>query len=310
MAAITASMVGALRAKTDAPMMECKKALTEADGDMDRAEEILRVKLGNKAGKAASRITAEGVVAITAAAGTGAMIEVNCETDFVSKNDAFLTFTQNCAALVASSNPADLAALSALPLTQDGFGPTVEDVRKGLIGKIGENVAIRRFKRFAGEAKLATYLHGTRIGVVVEFTGDGDVADTAGKDVAMHVAAMQPVSVSSADVPAELVEKERRIAAEKAAEDASAAVAAGKAVQSPEIVARRVEGSVQKYLKEVSLFNQAFVKNDKQTVEQMLKAANTRVLAFTMYVVGEGIEKKVDDFAAEVAAQVAAAKGA
>ena len=306
MAAISASMVGALRAKTDAPMMECKKALTEADGDMDRAEEILRVKLGNKAGKAASRITAEGVVAITAAAGTGAMIEVNCETDFVSKNDSFLNFTQHCAALVASSNPADVAALSALPLLQDGFGPTVEDVRKGLIGKIGENVAIRRFKRFAGDAKLATYLHGTRIGVVVEFTGD----EVAGKDVAMHVAAMKPVSVSSADVPAELVEKERRIAAEKAAEDASAAVAAGKAVQSPEIVARRVEGSVLKYLKEVSLFNQAFVKNDKQTVEQMLKAANTRVKAFTMYVVGEGIEKKVDDFAAEVAAQVAAAKGA
>ena len=306
MAAISASMVGALRAKTDAPMMECKKALTEADGDMDRAEEILRVKLGNKAGKAASRITAEGVVAITAAAGTGAMIEVNCETDFVSKNDAFLNFTQHCAALVASSNPADVAALSALPLLQDGFGPTVEDVRKGLIGKIGENVAIRRFKRFAGDAKLATYLHGTRIGVVVEFTGD----EVAGKDVAMHVAAMKPVSVSSADVPAELVEKERRIAAEKAAEDASAAVAAGKAVQSPEIVARRVEGSVLKYLKEVSLFNQAFVKNEKQTVEQMLKAANTRVKAFTMYVVGEGIEKKVDDFAAEVAAQVAAAKGA
>ena len=306
MAAISASMVGALRAKTDAPMMECKKALTEADGDMDRAEEILRVKLGNKAGKAASRITAEGVVAITAAAGTGAMIEVNCETDFVSKNDSFLNFTQHCAALVASSNPADVAALSALPLLQDGFGPTVEDVRKGLIGKIGENVAIRRFKRFAGDAKLATYLHGTRIGVVVEFTGD----EVAGKDVAMHVAAMKPVSVSSADVPAELVEKERRIAAEKAAEDASAAVAAGKAVQSPEIVARRVEGSVLKYLKEVSLFNQAFVKNEKQTVEQMLKAANTRVKAFTMYVVGEGIEKKVDDFAAEVAAQVAAAKGA
>ena len=310
MAAITASMVGALRAKTDAPMMECKKALTEADGDMDRAEEILRVKLGNKAGKAASRITAEGVVAITAAAGTGAMIEVNCETDFVSKNDAFLNFTQHCAALVASGNPADVAALSALPLVQDGFGPTVEDVRKGLIGKIGENVAIRRFKRFAGDAKLATYLHGTRIGVVVEFTGDGDVANTAAKDVAMHVAAMKPVSVSSADVPADLVDKERRIAAEKAAEDATAAAAAGKAVQSPEIVAKRVEGSVQKYLKEVSLFNQAFVKNDKQTVEQMLKAANTRVLAFTMYVVGEGIEKKVDDFAAEVAAQVAAAKGA
>ncbi len=306
MAAITASMVGELRAKTDAPMMECKRALTEAEGDMGRAEEILRVKLGNKAGKAASRITAEGVVAITTVNGAGAMIEINCETDFVSKNDSFLAFTQNCVALVASSNPADVAALSALPLSQEGFGPTVEDVRKGLIGKIGENLAIRRFKRFAGQGKLASYLHGTRIGVVVEFTGD----EVAGKDVAMHVAAMKPVSVSSADVPAELVAKERRIAAEKAAEDASAAVAAGKPVQSPEIVAKRVEGSVQKYLKEVSLFNQPFVKNDKQTVEQMLKAANTQVSAFTMFVVGEGIEKKVDDFAAEVAAQVAAAKGA
>jgi elongation factor Ts len=306
MAAITAGMVGELRAKTDAPMMECKKALTEADGDMVRAEEILRVKLGNKAGKAASRITAEGVIAIAAAGSTGAIIEVNCETDFVSKNDSFLAFTKNLAGLVAASNPADVAALSALPLDQEGFGPTVEDVRKGLIGKIGENVAIRRFRRFAGDQKLATYLHGTRIGVVVEFTGD----DVAAKDVAMHVAAMKPVAVSSANVPAELVEKERKIAAEKAAEDAAAAVAAGKAPQSAEIVAKRVDGSVQKYLKEVSLFNQAFVKNDKQTVEQMLKAANTQVAAFTMYIVGEGIEKKVDDFAAEVAAQVAAAKGA
>ena len=296
MAAITASMVGELRAKTDAPMMECKKALTEADGDLVRAEEILRVKLGNKAGKAASRITAEGVVAIAATGSTGAMIEINCETDFVSKNDAFLAFTQSLANLVASSNPADVAALCALPLQQDSFGPTVEDVRKGLIGKIGENVAIRRFKRFAGSNKLATYLHGTRIGVVVEFTGD----DVAGKDVAMHVAAMKPVSVSQADVPAELVDKERRIAAEKAAESGKPA----------EIVAKMVEGSVQKYLKEVSLFNQTFVKNDKQTVEQMLKATNTQVTGFTMYVVGEGIEKKVDDFAAEVAAQVAAAKGA
>ena len=306
MAAITAGMVGELRAKTDAPMMECKKALTEADGDMVRAEEILRVKLGNKAGKAASRITAEGVIAIAAAGTTGAMIEVNCETDFVSKNDSFLAFTKNLAGLIAERNPADVAALSALPLSQEGFGPTVEDVRKGLIGKIGENVAIRRFKRFAGDQKLATYLHGTRIGVVVEFTGD----DVAAKDVAMHVAAMKPVAVSSANVPAELVEKERKIAAEKASEDAAAATAAGKPVQSAEIVAKRVEGSVQKFLKEVSLFNQAFVKNDKQTVEQMLKAANTQVAGFTMYIVGEGIEKKVDDFAAEVAAQVAAAKGA
>jgi len=303
-------MVGELRAKTDAPMMECKKALTEADGDLVRAEEILRVKLGNKAGKAASRITAEGVIAISSAANpagtTGAMIEVNCETDFVSKNDSFLAFTKHCVALVAEHNPADVAALSALPLAQEAFGPTVEDVRKGLIGKIGENVAIRRFKRFAGDQKLATYLHGVRIGVVVAYTGD----DVAAKDVAMHVAAMKPVSVSSAQVPAELVEKERKIAAEKAAEDAATAVAAGKPVQSAEIVAKRVEGSVQKFLKEVSLFNQAFVKNDKQTVEQMLKATNTQVTGFTMYIVGEGIEKKVDDFAAEVAAQVAAAKGA
>ena len=222
MAAITASMVGELRAKTDAPMMECKKALTEADGDMVRAEEILRVKLGNKAGKAASRITAEGVIAIAAAGTTGAMIEVNCETDFVSKNDSFLAFTKHLADLVAQHNPADVAALSALPLDQEGFGPTVEDVRKGLIGKIGENVAIRRFKRFAGDQKLATYLHGVRIGVVVQYTGD----EVAAKDVAMHIAAMKPVSVSAADVPAELVEKERKIAAEKASEDAAAAVAA------------------------------------------------------------------------------------
>jgi len=296
MAAITAGMVGELRAKTDAPMMECKKALTEADGDMVRAEEILRVKLGNKAGKAASRVTAEGVIAIAASGTTGAMIEVNCETDFVSKNDSFLAFTKSCAALIAEHNPADVAALSALPLSQDSFGPTVEDVRKGLIGKIGENMAVRRFKRFSGTNKLATYLHGVRIGVVVEYTGD----DVAAKDVAMHVAAMKPVAVSSADVPADLVEKERKIAAEKAAESGKPA----------EIVAKMVEGSVQKFLKEVSLFNQTFVKNDKQTVEQMLKAANTQVAGFTMYIVGEGIEKKVDDFAAEVAAQVAAAKGA
>jgi elongation factor Ts len=295
MAAITASMVGELRAKTDAPMMECKKALTEAEGDMARAEEILRVKLGSKAGKAASRVTAEGVIAAVVNGTTGAMIEVNCETDFVSKNDSFLAFTKSCADLVAQQNPADVAALSALPLSQDGFGPTVEDVRKGLIGKIGENMSIRRFKRYAGDQKLASYLHGTRIGVVVEYTGD----DTAAKDVAMHVAAMKPLALSTAQVPAEKVELERKIATEKAAESGKPA----------DIVAKMVEGSVQKYLKEVSLFNQTFVKNDKQTVEQMLKAANTTVTGFTLYVVGEGIEKKVDDFAAEVAAQVAAAKG-
>jgi elongation factor Ts len=306
MAAITASMVAELRAKTDAPMMECKKALTEAEGNMDKAEELLRVKLGSKAGKAASRVTAEGVVAAHVEGTTGALIEVNCETDFVSKNDSFLAFTKAVAGFVARNNPADVAALSALPYSQDGFGPTVEDVRKGLIGKIGENMSIRRFKRYAGGGKLASYLHGIRIGVLVEYEGD----DTAAKDVAMHVAAMKPVALSSADVPADLIEKERAVAAGKAAEDAKAAEAAGKAVQSAEIVSKRVEGSVQKYLKEVSLFNQTFVKNDKQTVEQMLKAASTTVKGFTLYVVGEGIEKKVDDFAAEVAAQVAAAKGA
>lgn len=305
MVAITASMVAALRAKTDAPMMECKKALTEAVGDMDKAEELLRVKLGNKAGKASARITAEGVVVCSVEGTVGAMLEVNCETDFVTKNDSFLALSQAAVELVAKNNPADIAALSALPYSLDGFGPTLEDVRKGLIGKIGENMSFRRFKRFASGAKLATYLHGTRIGVVVEFEGD----EVAAKDVAMHVAAMKPVSLTSAEVPVELVAKERSVAAAKAAEDAAVAVAAGKPVQSDEIVAKRIEGGVQKFLKEVSLYNQSFVKNDKLTVEQMLKAAGTSVKAFTLYVVGEGIEKKVDDFAAEVAAQVAAAKG-
>jgi elongation factor Ts len=294
MAAITASMVAELRGKTDAPMMECKKALTEADGSMEKAEEILRVKLGNKAGKAAARITAEGVVAVAQVGAVGALIEVNCETDFVTKNDSFIALTQAAAKLVAEHNPADVAALGALAYSADGFGPTLEDVRKGLIGKIGENMSFRRFKRFDGGNKIASYLHGTRIGVVVEFDGD----ETAAKDVAMHVAAMKPVSLSSAEVPAELIEKERSVATAKAAESGKPA----------EIAAKMIEGSVQKYLKEVSLLDQAFVKNDKQTVAAMLKAANTSVKAFTLYVVGEGIEKKVDDFAAEVAAQVAAAK--
>jgi elongation factor Ts len=304
MTAITASMVGALRAKTDAPMMECKKALTEADGDMERAEEILRVKLGSKAGKASSRITAEGVVAASVSDVAGALVEVNCETDFVSKNDDFLAFSNSVAELVGKHNPADTAALAALPLVQAGFGPTVEDVRKGLVGKIGENISVRRFTRYAEGAKLAKYLHGTRIGVLVEFVGD----DTAAKDVAMHVAAMKPVALSAADVPATLVDKERSVASLKAAEDAEKAKAEGKPVQSAEIVAKRIDGSVQKFLKEVSLFNQSFVKNDKQTVKQMLDATGTSVKGFTLYVVGEGIEKRSDDFAAEVAAQVAAAK--
>tara|TARA_B100001105_G_scaffold13458_1_gene9891 strand:+ start:1383 stop:2258 length:876 start_codon:yes stop_codon:yes gene_type:complete len=290
-------MVAELRAKTDAPMMECKKALTEAEGDLVRAEEILRVKLGNKAGKAASRVTAEGVVAASVNGTTGALIEVNCETDFVSKNESFLAFAAAAAKLVAEQNPADVAALSALPYEQDTFGPTLEDVRKGLIGKIGENMSIRRFKRYADGGQLASYLHGTRIGVIVEFDGEA----VAAKDVAMHVAAMKPAALSSSEVSAELVEKERKIAAEKAAESGKPA----------EIVAKMVEGSVQKFLKEVSLLDQVFVKaaDGKQTVAAYLKGASTNVKGFTLYVVGEGIEKKQDDFAAEVAAQVAAAKG-
>ena len=290
MAAITAAMVGDLRAKTDAPMMECKKALTEADGDMAKAEEILRVKLGSKASKAASRVTAEGVVAAFINGTTGALIEVNCETDFVSKNDDFLAFTDNCAKLVASSNPADVTALAALPLE----GELVETVRTKLIGRIGENITPRRFQRFSGDSKLVSYLHGTRIGVMVEFIGD----EVAAKDVAMHIAAMKPVALSTADVPAANIATERNIAEQKAAESGKPA----------DIVTKMVEGSVQKYLKEVSLLNQPFVKNDKQTVEQMLKAANTTIKSFTMFIVGEGIEKRQDDFAAEVAAQVAAAK--
>jgi len=305
MAAITASMVGALRAKTDAPMMECKKALTEADGDMERAEEILRVKLGSKASKASSRIAAEGVVAASVSGTTGAMVELNCETDFVTKNDSFLAFAQALADVVAKGELADVAALSAAPLSLEGFGPTVEDVRKGLIGKIGENMSIRRFQRYAGGGRIASYLHGTRIGVLVQYEGD----ETAAKDVAMHVAAMKPKALTTADVAESLIAAERQVATLRAAEDAEKAKAEGKPAQSPEIVARRIEGAVGKFLKEVSLHNQAFVKNEKQTVEQMLKEKATKVHAFTLYVVGEGIEKRTDDFAAEVAAQVAAAKG-
>lgn len=295
--AITASMVAELRAKTDAPMMECKKALTEAEGNMEKAEEILRVKLGSKAGKAASRVTAEGVVAASVTGSVGSLVEVNCETDFVTKNDSFLGLCKSVADLIAAHDPADVAALAGLPLSAEGFGPTVEDVRKGLIGKIGENMSIRRFKRYANGGKLASYLHGTRIGVLVEFEGD----EVAAKDVAMHIAAMKPVALSSADVPADLIAKERSVAEQKAAESGKPA----------EIVAKMVEGSVQKYLKEVSLLDQVFVKaaDGKQTVGQYLKSASTTVRGFTLYVVGEGIEKKVDDFAAEVAAQVAAAQG-
>jgi elongation factor Ts len=292
MVAITAGMVGELRAKTDAPMMECKKALTEAQGDMSRAEEILRVRLGNKAGKAASRVAAEGLIGVYIAPDgkTGAMIEVNCETDFVTKNDDFLGLVKACAELVATQNPADVAALSALPM---GAG-TVESTRTALIGKIGENMSIRRFKHFVSPGRLASYIHNGRIGVVVEFEGD----DTAAKDVAMHIAATKPLSLDASGVPADKIETERSIASQKAAESG----------KPPEIVAKMVEGTVQKYLKEVALLSQPFVKNDKETVEQMLKAKSTKIYGFTLYVVGEGITKIVSDFAAEVAAQVAATR--
>jgi elongation factor Ts len=293
MAAITAAMVGELRAKTDAPMMECKKALTEAEGNMERAEEILRVKLGGKASKAAARVTAEGVVAAFVAGNVGALVEVNCETDFVTKNDDFLALANTCAKLVAEHNPADVAALSALSVGDQ----TLEALRAALIGRIGENMSIRRFVRFESESKLATYLHGTRIGVIVDFAAAND---QVGKDVAMHIAAMKPVSLSIEQVPADLIEKERSVATLKAAESGKPA----------DIAAKMIEGSVQKFLKEVSLLNQPFVKNDKQTVEQMLKAESAAVKAFKMFIVGEGIEKKQDDFAAEVAAQVAAAQKA
>jgi elongation factor Ts len=296
MAEITASMVKELREKTDAPMMECKKALTEAAGDINKAEEILRVKLGNKATKAAARITAEGIVAISIAADgkQGAIIEINCETDFVAKNDEFLALTKGCAELVVARNPADVAALSALPM---GEG-SVESTRTALVGKIGENMSLRRFVRIEAKGKLASYIHGgAKVGVLLDLVG-GD--EQLGKDLSMHIAASKPKSLDSTGVPADLIETERRVAIEKAKE-------AGK----PEAMIEKIaEGSVQKYLKDVTLLGQVFVKaaDGKQTIEQLLKAKGASVASFTLFVVGEGLEKRSNDFAAEVAAQAAAAQ--
>jgi len=286
MAAITASMVKELREKTDAPMMECKKALTEAEGDLARAEEILRVKLGNKASKAAARVTAEGLIGlfISAEGKQGAVIEVNCETDFVAKNDDFIAFVNTLAEQVATHNPADVAALSALPLN----GKTVDEVRAALVGKIGENMSIRRFTRFETDGRLASYVHSGRIGVLVDYTG----ADEVGKDLAMHIAATKPRALDAEGVNPADIEAERSVAAQKAAESGKPA----------EIVAKMVEGSVQKFLKEVTLLSQPFVKNDKQSVAQMLKEKGAGINRFELLVVGEGIEKKETDFAAEVAA--------
>jgi len=280
MAEITASMVRDLREKTDAPMMECKKALVEAQGDQAKAEELLRVRLGNKATRAAARTAAEGVVAIYVApdAKTGAIVEVNCETDFVAKTDDFLKFTASLAELAAKRNPADLAALGALPM---GIA-TVEETRKALVGRIGENMSVRRFASIEARGRLSRYIHGgAKIGVLLDISS-GD--DQLGRDLAMHIAASKPLGLSRDDVPAELVKKERDIAAAKAAESGKPA----------EIVGKMVEGGVQKFLKEVTLLGQIFVKDPagKQTVEALLKARGASVSRFVLYVVGEGIEKK------------------
>jgi elongation factor Ts len=298
MAEITASMVKELREATGLGMMECKNALKETNGDPKAAEELLRIKSGAKASKAASRVTAEGVVAayLSADGKTGAVVEINCETDFVAKNDDFIAFAKNLAQTVVQGNPADNAALGEMAIA-NGSG-SVEETRKALVMKLGENLTVRRFVRYTSSAgKLSTYLHGSKIGVIVDYTG-GDEA--LGKDIAMQIAASKPKALDASGVNAEDIATERRIAIEKARES-------GK----PEAMLEKIaEGTVQKFLKEVTLLGQVFVKAEdgKQTVEQLLKSKGASVTAFQMFVVGEGIEKKVEDYAAEVAAAAAAAK--
>ena len=298
MADISASMVMELRQRTGLGMMECKKALTEAEGDLVKAEELMRIKSGAKASKAAGRVAAEGIVGAFVApdAKTGAMIEVNCETDFVSRNDDFIGFAKKLAQFVAQQKPADVTALAALPLD----GGTVESVRQALVQKLGENISLRRFERFATTGRIAQYLHGGgRIGVTVEFDG---ADDAVGRDIAMHVAAgaapgaIRPVAVSRNEVAPDLIEKERTIYTAQAAESGKPA----------DIVAKMVEGRVNKFLAEVTLLGQPFVKNPDETVEKYLKSKSATVKSFALYVVGEGIEKKKDDFAAEVAAMAKA----
>ena len=296
MAAITAAMVKALREKTEAPMMECKKALTEADGDAAKAEEILRVKLGNKASKAASRVTADGVSGtyVSPDGKTGAIVEVNSETDFVAKNPEFLKMAADAAKLIAEKAPADVAALSALELE----GKTLDAIRTALVGKIGENMTFRRFKRLEAKGKLHKYVHGgSKIATLVDVEG-GD--DEVAHDIAMHIAASKPKALNAEGIDPALIETERRVAIEKAKE-------AGK----PEAMLERIaDGTVKKFLKEVTLLDQPFVKDDKVTIAQLLKSKNANVADFALFVVGEGLEKRNDDFAAEVAAQTAAAQKA
>jgi len=299
MAEITASMVKELREATGLGMMECKKALVEANGDFKVAEEQLRIKSGAKANKAASRVTAEGAVSafIAADGKSGALVEVNCETDFVAKNDDFVAFARNVAETVTLHNPADIAALSEQAIANGS--ENVEEARKALVMKLGENISVRRFIRYQSEAgQLASYLHGSKIGVMLDYTG-GD--DTMGRDICMHIAASKPKSVDASGVNQEEIETERRIAIEKAREG-------GK----PEAMLEKIaEGTVQKFLREVTLLGQVFVKAEdgKQTIEQLLKSKGASVTAFQLFVVGEGIEKKSEDYAAEVAATIAAAQG-
>jgi elongation factor Ts len=282
MAEITAALVKELREMTGLGMMECKKALAEAGGDLKKAEELLRIKSGAKASKAAGRVAAEGVIGayLSPDAKLGSLVELNCETDFVAKNDDFLAYAQVLAELVATRNPADLAALAAYP--------GVETQRQALVQKIGENITVRRFSQMRTNARLAQYVHGGRIGVLVEYEG----AEDAGRDVAMHISFSKPAYLTKSEVPAEVVARERDILAARAKESGKPA----------EIVAKMVEGGLNKFLAELTLLGQPFIKDDKQTVEKMLQARKSKVLGYRFLVVGEGIEKKKSDFAAEVAA--------
>ena len=294
MVAITASMVKELRQRTGMGMMECKKALTEVDGDMKKAEDLLRIKSGAKANKVAGRIAAEGAIGVylSGDAKLGAMVEVNCETDFVAKDSNFGEFVNNVAELVANTGETDADALAQLKMAS---GETVEEKRQALVAKLGENITIRRAAVHRAQGVLSSYLHGFRIGVVVDVDG-GD--ETLGKDLAMHIAASKPVAVSREQVAPEVIEREREIAKARALEE-------GK----PEnIVEKIVEGSVRKFLSEITLHGQPFVKDDKMNVEKLLASKKANVAAFSLFVVGEGIEKKTTDFAAEVAAQTAQAR--
>jgi len=287
MSEISAGQVKTLREMTGLGMMECKKALTEVGGDLKKAEELLRIKSGAKASKAASRVAADGVIGawVSPEGKLGALVELNCETDFVAKNEDFLAFAGQLAERVALDAPADVDALGGLELG----GSTVEDVRQKLLQRIGENISIRRFHRMESAARLALYVHGHRIGVLVEYDG----ADDAAKDVAMHVAFAKPQHLNKSEVPADLVSRERDILNARAQESGKPA----------EIVTKMVEGGIQKFLGEMSLLGQPFVKDDKLTVEKMLAARKTKVLGFVFVVVGEGIERKANDFAAEVMTQ-------